>query len=318
MKSKSIFFLISICILTACDKEHSPELSTSETLYEVRFRIEPEPEIVAFQSTKSIPQNYPPEPTPVKSEGEPDENDLSFSFIEYAVFDAAKDTLVHHIRFSENDKQLDDFGVFVYDTLKAGNYKVCMITHAIEEASLSGNKLSFPDIDDTFYGSAQISVQASTAGQEKEIILKRIVSRVEFVATDAVPEKVKTFRISVSERFNTVDLLTGETYEDATPHEENHTFTTAERGENYFNTHAFYTLVPSGEDVKLSRISLVAKDVNNENVRERTLINIPVIVNTITRYKGILYTPGILDDRFDLTFENDGKWTGLIEEELPE
>lgn len=314
MKCKMAFSLIVLSLLPACTKEYTSENQPDDAWVEICFRIGPEPEISSFYSTKSIPQDLPPEPDLSKGEN----GELSFSRIEYAVYDAVEDTLVHHIRFSKEEEASEDFGVFIYDTLKAGDYRICVLTHSVTGVSLTDNILSFPTLHDTFYGRENIRVHINTAEEEKEIILKRIVSRVEFVATDPVPDPVNSICLSVSGRYTKVDFSTGKTIEEPVPYKTERVFTEEERGEDVFNTHGFYTFVPSGNNVRLNQVSLTAKDYDNQDVRERVVKNIPVVANKITRYKGVLYTPGIIDDHFGLIFDSDGQWDKPIEENLPD
>jgi hypothetical protein len=283
----------------------------------VRFRIDRQLSIESFPETKNIPEKFPPEPVASKSVEEEDKEedvDCSFSLIEYAVYDAEADTMVHHIRFSREDETLDDFGCFIYDTLKAGSYKICVLTHSIDEASLSGNILSFPRIGDTFYGNAEVDINVNTADTERGIQLKRIVGMIEFVALDAVPEKVTSFRLDVQGRYDEVNLSSGEIVEKTVPYVANHTFDDSERGEEVFNTHAFYSFVPQGNDGKLpGTVTLTANDKDSKKIHERKINNVPIVANKVTRYKGILYTPDSIDGFFDLTFENGGRWDNPIE-----
>lgn len=318
MKTKFIFFalgILSLVGLTGCGDDNHPPSGVSTETFVVQFRISPEPEINPYSGTKSIPE-LPSEPVTSKAE---EEGEPTFSHIEYAVYDAVADTLVHHLTFSDDDPSLDDFGTFVYDTLRAGRYHICVMTHSVPGTGFEDNILTFPTIGDTFYGSILADVNVNTAGEVKEILLRRMVSRVEFVATDTVPAKVKSLHVSVAERYNKFNLRDGETLAEATPaFSYEHVFTTEERGKDIYNTHAFFTLVPPDAGVKLSEATLIAKDNDGNEVRKRIKKDIPVVMNKITRYKGILYTPGIVDDSFKLTLENEGKWDAPHEEDLPD
>lgn len=319
MKIKMFFLLISFCSLFACSNETLITEPMRDTSYVVRFQLDFRPDLEPFSYTKSIPPDYPSEPTVSKSGGDDQEKEkISFQFIEYALYDAKEDTLIHHIRYSKNDGLTDDFGVFIYDTLRAGSYKACILTHSVSNVTSTDNILTFPTVSDSFYGNEQVEIGIGTMDQEKEILLKRMVSRIEFVATDPVPDKVKTFHLSSLKQYNKIDVFSGKTLDESVAYVSNHTFTSAERGDDIFNTHAFFTLVPPGNDIKLPEILLVAKDDTDKEVRKRTVTNIPIVANKITRYKGILYTPGSIDDRFDLTFENNGEWDEPIEEDLPD
>ncbi len=318
MMTKINLFFVCIFLLIGCSKEVVHERKPSDVVHAVRFRLAPNPKIDPFPDTKSIPQKFPPEPVPSKGGDSGISDNVSFSHIEYAVYDAVDNTLVHHFTFSEDDESLDDFGVFIYDTLKAGDYKICILTHSVPTVNFTTNKLTFPDIADTFYGSDDFEVSLDTKDIEKEILLKRIVSKVEFVAKDPVPDMVEKFHLSVPGRYNVIDMFTGKVANETIAYTSEHTFLPEERGENIFNTHAYFTLVPSGENITLEKTILTAKDDNDDIVRQRTIDDIPIIANRVTRYTGVLYTPGSLDDRFDLVFENDGKWGEPIETELPE
>ena len=318
MRRKAILFVISIIsfvYLTSCNRDHTLPEELSGAVCAVKFSINQELNIIPFPDTKSIPGDFPSEPT-TSSKGGTDE-ESSFSFIEYAVYDTTNDALVRHITFSKEDPLLNDFGYFIYDTLRTGSYKVCLLTHSVPQTTFEDNILTFPNIGDIFNGSILAEININTQELEKTIVLRRAVSRVEFVATDIVPDKVKSLHLQSAGRYDKFDLLTGETVTEPSAYAYEHIFTPAERGEGLYNTHAFYTLVPPGENIKLSGAILTAKDQEGYEVRKRTVTDIPIIKNKITRYRGILYTPGTIDDIFDLTFENDGAWDEPIEENLP-
>ncbi len=316
MKREIVMLLACVSLFCACNHEVVLTNTPAQSPHIVRFRLNPVFEVEPFDDTKSIPGKIPHEPVMPKSGGETEKNH-SFTHIEYAVYDAGQDTLVHHRQFSGQDDSHDDFGIYVYDTLKAGTYKVCLLTHSTAQVTFDDDVLQFDAMSDTFYGGAEFDINIATAGNIKEVVLRRVVSCVEFVATDTVPELVKSFEAVFSDRYTSFDLFTGEAVAVPQSYTYAHTFVAEERGKDIFNRHAIFTFVPS-TDPEIAEIQLNAKDYQGGSVKRRKLTDIPIVKNKVTRYTGILYTPGIIDDRFDLTFDNDGKWDDPVEENLTE
>jgi hypothetical protein len=249
--------------------------------------------------------------------GEPEDHSLPYQYLEYAVYDLEVDTLMRHQTATSHDEGNEDFGKYFYDTFKPGMYKVCFLAHSVPERSFSENIIVFGQIADSFYASKEIEVSANSADQPVEISMKRIVSRVEFLATDTVPENVFSLSVQVSGRYTSFDLFEGKAKSDPTPYLFTDTISDMERGKEIFNTHAFYTLVPSPEN-KIDEITLTSLDEQESEIYKRVVENAPLYENRVTRYTGRLYTPSSFDGGFEINIEDNGAWGEPEEIGLPD
>jgi hypothetical protein len=263
-------------------------------------------EVEPFPGTRSMPGDIPGEPTVPP-----------YQYLEYAVYDRPADTLMRYRTASSSDKENEDFGKYFYDTFKRGKYKVCFLAHSTPERSLSGNSITFGQVSDSFYASVEIDVNEKSADTAVVIAMRRVVSRVEFLATDTVPGNVFSLSVDVSGRYTAFDLFEGKAKSDPAPYLFTDTISDQERGKGVFNTHAFYTLVPS-PDNKIGEITLTSSDKQKNEVYKRVVKDAPLYENRITRYKGRLYAPSSFDGGFEINIENDGDWGNPEEIALPE
>lgn len=186
---KNVFYILAyVFCLAGCNDAPSFEEEVPQTkVSPIMFNIQMEKEVISFPSTKSMPENTIPEPSaPSKAEGDPELNELC-STIEYVVFKEENGVPVFskHKQFVYDPSDLDaDFGC-IYDSLPQGNYTFYFIAHNSPMATLSESIFSFDEISDTFYKGLPLEIGVAEEINES-IVLDRIVSRIEFMATDPI------------------------------------------------------------------------------------------------------------------------------------
>jgi hypothetical protein len=303
MKQKMTSALIAFSAVMCLNSCVSPseEKEKNKTLYDVSFSMQLEEEILPF--SRSMPEDLPTEPT-----AEPKESKL-FERIEYILYNCNEKTFSHTVY--TDDGSNDDFGVYLYDTLEVGSYKLTVLLHSSDNVSFSGNNFSSEDLSDTFYASINFDVSVDMPDEPMDLKFKRFVSLVEFVPTDEVPQAGKL--IITSEQYNTIILPEGSI---DTPVSITKEYDFADEETSY----SFYTFVPETEGEEPSRISkieLMTQDANGTPLRRITISNAPIVRNCITRYKGILFAPAESGLELELSIENGGEWDEVIDIDIP-
>ena len=316
---KNVFYILAyVFCLAGCndapsfEEEGVPQIKVSQ----IMFNIQMEKEVISFPQTKSMPDNTIPEPfAPSKAEGDPELNELC-STIEYVVFKEGNGVSVFskHKQFVYDPSDLDaDFGC-IYDSLPQGNYTFYFIAHNSPMATLSESIFSFDEISDTFYKGLPLEIGVAEEINES-IVLDRIVSRIEFMATDPITEAIKQFDMEIEGRAIQFDITDGGGIKAAEKETVTHIFTSEEVGISN-KIHSFYTFVPSLEKPLTARLSAIS--LNDEAIRERQVKNIIPEKNKIIRYKGRLYSRSESDDTFQISIYNNGKWEETTDVELPD
>lgn len=294
--------LISVAcslIFAGCSMESSEEVKVRQDLNPVRFSVQFDKEILSFPSTKSIP-GFPAEPAASKSGDETIELTDLCSAIEYVVFsvDGTDTTNVRQRRFLKTD---DDFGI-VYDSLPKGKYIFTFMAHSSPGITLDGRIMSFDKVTDTFYKRLDLTVEPASSVQE-DILLERIVSRIDFYATDQVKPSLTRFDAKVSNRGDKVNVVTGCGISNPTEFVLSHIFAAADQTNKPL--HSFFAF----PDVDSTRISATLLAYEGENViRQRTINDINPQRNKILRYSGRLYSRAESDDQFTIAIYGNGEW----------
>lgn len=310
----AIACLLCFCCCNGTEKE-VPNPDLQEELSPIQFTIDLQKEVLPFPVTKSIPELNIPEPIPQNPDAEEDPStpdidpDNLYNRIDYIVYQSGKpDILVKHKQFTPQDP---DFTI-IYDSLPSGDYHICFLAHSDKNISVSGQTALFSKVSDTFHLFLTQEVQT---GERiiKDITLQRIVGKIEFISTDAVPKNLKSFTINVSNYQNKIDLTTGNGISQNTPYTQTDTFNDSDIGKTNFS-HSFFTFIPASEFMLKAHLS--AKNQINEVTREREVNDILPLINHIIRYTGILYTPKESDETFTLDILNDGKWDSPIDKDL--
>ena len=286
MRKKVFFALGCVLYLTGCDSSSLEKVIPQTKFFPIQFSIQMEKEIVSFP-TRSIPNNVIPEPTVSKAgESDAELNEIC-STIEYVVF-KNEDTpaLIKHKQFTYDPTDLDADFSCIYDSLPQGDYKFYFLAHNSKNAVLSGSTFSF----------------------DRDVSLQRIVSRIEFMATDSVSDILKQFDMEIDGISNQLNIATGQGIKIPDKQILSYTFKNNEIGE-VNKVHSFYTFIPPTDNKIAVRLSAIAK--NDEPIRERQIDN-------IIRYKGRLYSRSESDDTFQISIYNNGKWEETTDIELPD
>ena len=270
---------------------------------------------MSFPSTRSMPDNAIPEPSVSKAGDDDAELHELCSTIEYVVFkDEEIPAFIKHKQFTYNPTDLDADFSCIYDSLPQGDYKFYFLAHNSKNAALSGLTFSFDSISDTFYEMLSLNIGVADV-VNRDISLQRIVSRIEFMATDSVSDILKQFDMEIDGISNQLDISTGQGIKTPDKQILSYTFKDDEIGE-VNKIHSFYTFIPAADNKIAVRLSAIAK--NDEPIRERQINNIIPEKNKIIRYKGRLYSRSESDDTFQISIYNNGEWEVTPDVELPD
>lgn len=315
MKKKELCAVACLIGFAGCSSPASDEIEIVKNYFPVQFSVQLQKEILPFSpATRSMPPNTIPEPTVPEGDNADKELGDLCSCIEYVVFGQDETGKpVKHRTYQITEPDID-FGI-VYDTLPAGNYRVCFLAHNSKEAAFAKNVFSFAEVSDAFYHTASFSLGENEESY-KDISLERIIGRIEFRASDLVPEEIDRFELSVSNYPGRFDILTGLGVASSAPYRLTHRFTIEEKGKPD-TSHSFLSFIPA-DTTKLS-VTLTALDVANDTLRTRTVSDILPLQNKTIRYTGILYTPpqtNAPDNTFQLSIGNNGNWGSTEDVEL--
>ncbi len=317
MKNRILSMVACLLCLCACDTSTEKELAKlNEELIPVQFTIGLQKEIIPFTpTTRSIPDFEIPEPMPQHNddlENPSNPDNLPFNSIEYLVFQDQDGNLGSLVKKEQITTKSPSFPI-IHDKLPRGNYIFCFLAHSCNDIEITENTANFPKITDTFHHSFSLTISAGEK-VKKEVVLQRIISKIEFISTDAVPLDQKDFTISTNKIFKKIDLLTGNGISDNKPYTQTYIFKEEDRGKKAFS-HSIITFVPQEEAIN---INLKATSLSGETTREHTINDVKPIRNHIIRYTGILYTPKVSTDAFTIVIQNGGKWDTPVDHELQE
>ncbi len=312
--------LLLIC--GGCQEESIVNESVSAQPVSVRFALTLREDIEPFLRTRNLPGGLPGEPSAANAS--PDEEETpstqpvsTLSYIEYAVYDNDTEELIEHRRY-EVDGQ--DGSLQVQDELTAGIYKVCFLAHGVTDATFAeeNSLVTFPEVEDTFWGFQEIEVDATQTDQSFSVGLARAVAGIELVPTDAVPEQVDQFLIETSGRYHQISLLDGKTPAVTEAFSLTVAFEAEDKLPDTRVKHFFYSFVPEAApeaaSAFLDEMILTSQSGSGEVQRQRTITQVPLYRNRITRYTGTLYTPSIVDGLFDLQI--DTNWGEYVDQVL--
>lgn len=184
-----VMLIVTVCLLISCSVKEDE--TPPRQLYAVCIELKKELEILPFPSVRSIPGYRPAEPRSLR---EPDAMSL-FSTIEYVVFRKESGAIVKHRVLTEDNS--DDFGAYVYDELEAGVYEVALLAHSSSGLALDGSIAAGAEVTDSFYAVKEITVGTETEGLPENVVLKRIVARVEFAGNKRVPYGAAKFILEI-------------------------------------------------------------------------------------------------------------------------
>lgn len=326
MKKFVVLWWAGLLFCAGCSEESVVYESAEETSVNVRFTLALRQDITPFQQTRNMPDEIPGEPaaagdtsgeTSGEEETTPTQPVSALSYIEYAVYDNDTEELIEHRRYEVGGQ---DGNLQVQDELTAGIYKVCFLAHGVAEATFTetGSLMTFPEIQDTFWGFQEIEVDATQTDQSFSVELTRAVAGIELVPTDVVPEQVDQFLIETSGRYHQISLLDGKTPAETAAFSLTVAFEADDKQPDTRVKHFFYSFVPEAApeaaSAFLNEMILTSQTGLGEVQRQRTITQVPLYRNRITRYTGTLYTPSIVDGLFDLQI--DTNWGEYVDQVL--
>lgn len=298
--------LMTAVLLFSCS-EKEKNISVHE-LHKICIELKKDISILPFTTTKSIPSYNPADPRSAAEQ----ENPALFSKIEYIVYHKESGAIVKH--YTLTDENSDDFGDYVYDELELGEYTIVLFAHSASDITLTGNLLTTTEVSDSFYALEEVNIERNNDGSPIEMVLKRIVSRVELVGVKKMPADASKFVLEIAEQYNQADLKTGE---GVTPRLLRKEYVIAGGTEPEDNSlYMFHTFVPKplqGDTSFLSKIKLITLNAQEDTLHTIDLHSVPVMRNRITRYTGSLYAPNTIDNTLQLEIEDYGLWKDTIQ-----
>ena len=315
--------VLLLSLLLSCTTEHeSPWEDTPTSLttqrIPIKFHMDLAQEILPFTTTKascvftiSEPVSKAEEeggtsPTdPTTPESAPDKY---YDYLEYVVYTVDSDIPLKCSRFGLQGEETNGISASVVDSLLPGTYHFCFLAHSDAQMAIDETTATFSKVGDTFHHYVTLEI-----GEGEEVVqhytLQRIVGRIEFVSTDKVADNLASLHIKVENYPYSIDLTTGIGCSSDELYERTDVFAEAQRGQTR-QTHSFYSFQPStGEQLS---IYLTAKDLDGNTTRLREEITSSPEWNRIIRYTGVLYTPKVSDDTFNIEIEKD--WDSTVKD----
>lgn len=316
--------ILAFSLLLSCVMEdESPFVEDPTTLtaqrIPVKFQIDLAQEILPFPTTKVMPTLNISDPiSKSEEEGEtsptnpttPDiATDEYYQYLEYIVYKDDSDVPLKRSTFSLQDEETNGINASVVDSLLPGSYHFCFLAHSDPQVTFNEQTATFRKVGDTFH--LYESMDIDEGAEVIEIFkLKRIVSRIEFVSTDQVAENLASLQIKVDNYPYAIDLTTGIGRSSNSRYTQTDIFTEEQRGKAS-QTHSFFSFqLAEGEQLA---IELTATDRNGNTTRVREDITSSPEWNRIIRYTGVLYTPKVSEDNFQIDIENE--WNTDIKNE---
>jgi len=309
MKESCAICLLVCIFLNSCgNSKNDPEIS--DETFPVKFSLRLNEEVIPFNNTRGIPPFDIPEPQP-RTKSDTELRDLCCKIEYYVYKEGSDDYLESQSILSDNL----DFGE-VNIKLPVGNYKVVFIAYSTNvESEVEENIMTFPSgYGDIFHTVYTLKVEPAQK-VEKDILLYRIVSKIEFVATDAIPDNMGTFKINRKQHTKQLDLLTGLGVFQSTSDTKLFTIKPEDKGKTGKSFEYLTFVNPQQASVS---VTLTAEDTEGEVLRSRDVNNIKPIANRIIRYTGRLYTYSPSDDNFHIDIFENGEWGGTDEIPLEE
>jgi len=250
-----------------------------------------------------------PEPQTKQSGDDQEITDLCTK-IEYIVYEADNSNTI----FKQNSFKLgvdDDFGI-IYDALPEGDYTIAIVAHSSEDASVEKQIMSFNKISDTFHKTCEINI-SGTDPVNTTITLQRVVSKIQFKSTEAVPDNQKNFSIEVDDFPGKLDLLTGHGRTSEELYHYSHSFTSTEKGKES-TTHDFLCFDPADNATMEAALTSIN---TSDDITCTWDVTIDPKANQMICYSGRLYSfDANNDNTFQLEIENGGNWGETIPKEL--
>ena len=318
-----VIVLLGSLLLSCSTENESPfvDIPTTPTAQRipVKFQLDLAKEVLPFPQTKAMPSLDIGEPiSKAEEEGgtsptDPTTPDIAtneyYQYLEYIVYAEDATTPLKRSRFDVQDEETDGITASVVDSLLPGSYHFCFLAHSDPQVTFTEQTATFTKVGDTFHLYKSLDIDEGATINES-YTLGRIVGRIEFVSTDQVADNLASLQIEVDNYPYAIDLTTGKGCPSNSSYTQTDNFTEEQRGKSHL-THSFFTFQPaSGENLI---IYLTATDKAGNVTRSREAIESSPTWNHIIRYTGVLYTPKVSEDNFQIEIEKE--WNTEIQNE---
>lgn len=260
MKCKTLFFCMVALCLAACEKPYA-----GEEAYEPQANL-----ILRVSSLEQIP--FDGEMT---SRADGAVTDFC-SRLNFAIYQDGEK--VKALAQKQGDT---DYGTAGF-SLPEGDYTLVVVAHnsAGTCTFTALDKITFKDnlVTDTYLYSGELQVTKET--KTVDIGLKRVVAMVRLVLTDDIPSDVKQLQFYYTGGSSTLSAVTGY----GSVNSRQTVKVNVEPEQHQFEVYTF----PHDETGNLKMV-ISALDANGEVLRQKTLEQVPVTRNRITRYTGTFF-----------------------------
>lgn len=286
MKNRILFFMIGLlCVsVLSCEKIADEDHSTVSN---------PDEASIVFHVTlySQAPLSVGPHRVKVNAK------DVC-SRISYAIFkEGEKVKAVNQVVGDES------FGTLSL-TLPLGNYQFVVTAHnGLGNASIvSPEKITFSNnkCTDTFCAFQDFSVTEDTS---MDVTLNRVVAKVRFVVEDPIPSDVSQMKFYYTGGSSTLDAVSG--YGCVNSKQTEYRNITDEMRQDG-GTFDLYTFPHKDKDT--IKLTVTALTVDEDNVKERTFSEVPIVMNSVTQYSGAFFDSSDSEEDLELHFQVDTTW----------
>ena len=190
-------------------------------------------------------------------------------------------------------------------SLPEGDYQLVVMGHSCTGTATITDleKITFPNnkVTDTFYYYGTFTV-----GNDSKIVeldLKRAVAMLRFNLTQPLTENIKQLKFLYTGGSSTFSAITGFGSVNSRQTE----IRDVASGQKVFEVYTF----PHAQEGKL-KVTITALDANGTEVAETVMEEIPVEVNKISVYNGVLFDDTTNSSSPSIKVKGDGDWDGTI------
>ena len=190
-------------------------------------------------------------------------------------------------------------------SLPEGDYQLVVMGHSCTGTATITDleKITFPNnkVTDTFYyyGTFTVGNDSKTV----ELDLKRAVAMLRFNLTQPLAENIKQLKFLYTGGSSTFSAITGFGSVNSRQTE----IRDVASGQKVFEVYTF----PHAQEGKL-KVTITALDANGTEIAETVMEEIPVEVNKISVYNGVLFDDSTNSSSPSIKVKGDGDWDGTI------
>lgn len=232
-----------------------------------------------------------------------------------AVFDAESgQPVIEPIQHDYADYETDPYSYPMFTvTLPYGTYRIAILGYNGSKACqiTSANEINWAEgyVPHTFLYTEELTIDKNTV-IDKKISLRRVVSAFHLTAEDAVPADLKKMRfISTTDGGTILDATTGFAMQ-STGYKYDINVPSDYAGEKGLEC-TFYIFLPEQE--LTTNLTVQALGTEDEVLFERNFTDVPLRINTMTTWRGEMFTKQSEEGSMGFTFEWDTEWTDIID-----